>query len=231
MQTEAMDLAASTHCFAKLQQDLFRERESEAHVATESKRFPNLLIVLGASAGGLKPIREIIGLLPQEFQGVVIVATHRDPKLPSNNLVEILDRDARIAVREPVDGEKLQCTTLYVGKPAESVLIDGRSIHIDEVSSHLERLQRIDELFISAAKHAGENAVGVILSGTLFDGVAGLQAIHEAGGKCIVQNPRDASYDDMPMNAIKAVDIDFVGTTTEIASLLVELSAGRTCQE
>ncbi|MCA9108782.1 MAG: chemotaxis protein CheB [Planctomycetaceae bacterium] len=196
-----------------------------------SGQFPNLLVVIGASAGGLKPIREIVRLLPMEFQGVILIATHRDPNLPTNSLAELLGQDARLAVREPVEGEQLHCTTLYIGGPAESVQIDGRHVHIDEVSSHLERLQRIDDLFLSAAEHAGTNAVGVILSGTLFDGVSGLRAIHDAGGKCIVQNPRDATFDDMPKNAIDSVEIDFVGNTTEIASLLVELAAGRQCQE
>jgi two-component system chemotaxis response regulator CheB len=92
------------------------------------------------------------------------------------------------------------------------------------------RIQRIDELFLSAARHARHNAVGIILSGTLWDGVEGLRAIHDAGGKCIVQDPGEAAVEDMPRNALKSVDVDFVGTTDEIASLLVELAAGRSCQ-
>ncbi len=192
--------------------------------------FSNLLVVIGASAGGLKPIREIIRKLPKTFQAVVIVATHRDPSIQENILAEILSNDARLRVREPVEGEILNCTTIYVGQPSETVQLEGKTVQLDEVSSHMERLHRIDELFFSAAQYARENAVGVILSGTLWDGVAGLAAIHEAGGTCIVQDPHDASFDGMPRNAIENVKIDFVGNPDEIASLLMELAAGRACQ-
>lgn len=198
--------------------------------APAADSFPNLLVVIGASAGGLQSIREIVRLLPNTFQGVVIVATHRDPNVSRNHLAEILSQDGRLTVREPVEGESLNCTTLYVGRPAESVVVDGRRAHIDEVSTHLERLHRIDELFLSAAKHAGRNTIGVILSGTLWDGIAGLEAINKAGGKCIVQHPHDASFDEMLRRAIEAVDIDYAGNTTEIAGILVEFAAGRSCE-
>ena len=192
--------------------------------------FPNLLVVIGASAGGLEPIRQIISHLPESFQATVIVATHRNPAETQNRLAEILSHDARLKVREPVEGESLDCTTLYVGRPSSSLRIDGRIAHLDDVASHLERLQRIDELFLSAARYAGENAVGVILSGTLSDGVEGLKAIHAAGGKCIVQDPADAIFDDMPQNALNDVPVDYVATPVGIAGILIELAAERSCQ-
>lgn len=191
--------------------------------------FPNLLVVVGASAGGVKPIQRIISQLPKTFQGTMVVATHRDPTAEVNSLAEIFKQNTRLSVREPVEGESLHCTTLYIGHPSKSLLIEGQEAHLDDVAGHIERLQRIDELFRSAARSAGANAVGVILSGTLWDGVAGLKAIHEAGGKCIVQDPEDAAFDDMPRKALEQVDVDYVGTDDEIASILVELAAGRNC--
>lgn len=196
---------------------------------SDAPNFPNLLVVIGASAGGVKPLQRIITQLPRSFQGIVIIATHRDPAVTKNDLADIFRQNTRLTVREPVEGESLHCTTLYIGNPSQSVLVEGRTAHIDEVTGHMERLQRIDELFRSAARNAGPNAVGVILSGTLWDGVAGLQAIHEAGGKCIVQDPRDATYKDMPEKALDQVDVDYVGTADEIASILMELAAGRNC--
>lgn len=159
----------------------------------------------------------------------MVVATHRDPTAEVNSLAEIFKQNTRLSVREPVEGESLHCTTLYIGHPSKSLLIEGQEAHLDDVAGHIERLQRIDELFRSAARSAGANAVGVILSGTLWDGVAGLKAIHEAGGKCIVQDPEDAAFDDMPRKALEQVDVDYVGTDDEIASILVELAAGRNC--
>jgi len=125
-----------------------------------------------------------------------------------------------------VEGEKLSCTTVYVGAPAESVEIEGNRIHSEIDVSDVSRMERIDDLFITAAKSARENAVGVILTGMLSDGVEGLKAIHKAGGYCIVQDPKDAKFDSMPKNALAEVDADFVGTSDEIADRLITLPRG-----
>lgn len=198
-------------------------------MAEDEATFENLLVVIGASAGGLEAIREIISDLPEDFQAVVIVATHRDPSVEHNFLADILTRSTRLTVREPIEGEKFRCTTLYVGKPSDSVQVDGVLAHLERIENDLRRVDRIDELFVSAASSARENAIGVILSGMLSDGVAGLKAIQKAGGKCIVQLPSEAKFPSMPENALAEVDADFVGDTREIAAKLVELAAGRTC--
>jgi len=106
-----------------------------------------------------------------------------------------------LEVDDPNDGDDLQCTTVYVGSPGEVLLVDGQEVKIAELARDWSRMHRIDALFESAARAAGHNAVGVILSGMLWDGVQGLQAIREAGGVCIVQDPADATYEDMPRNA------------------------------
>ena len=96
----------------------------------QAASFPNLLVVIGASAGGLTPIREILSALPRDFQAVVMVATHRDPRQKTNALADILDNSTRMRVEEPVEGKRLQCTCIYVGMPSESVEVDGRLAHI-----------------------------------------------------------------------------------------------------
>lgn len=207
-----------------------RPDAEEKVMPDDSTGFPNLLVVIGASAGGLQPIREIISHLPFTFQATVIVATHRDRQSQRNHLAEILRHDARLAVREPVAGDSLNCTTIYVGEPSKVVRVAGREVQLDDLTGELARCRQIDALFLSAARYAGRNAAGVILSGMLWDGVAGLQAIHEAGGKCIVQDPADAAYDELPRRALEEVDVDFIETPIGIAGVLVELAADRSCQ-
>lgn len=192
-------------------------------------QYPNLLIVIGASAGGLQQIVKIIRKLPDYFQATVLFACHRSPESP-NVLHEILGRNTDLTVRQPIEGERLCCTTIYVGKPKETIEIEGRELHAEMDESDLARMERIDELFKSAAESAGENAVGVILTGMLSDGVEGLKAINAAGGYCIVQDPEDAEFESMPINALKEVDVDFVGTTGEITQKLIQLAEGRTCK-
>lgn len=195
---------------------------------TQDSPNQNLLVVIGASAGGLPVITRIVQQLPQTFQGAILVATHRDPSQTTNMLKNVLGYNSRLRVRQPVEGEKITCTTIYVGRSCDSIVVDGREIHLDFVDE-VRRLRRIDELFLSAAV-AGKNAVGVILSGMLWDGVEGLKAIHEAGGKCIVQDPLEALFPDMPQHALDEVPVDFVGTADEIASVLMEMATGRHCQ-
>ncbi|MGE0607511.1 MAG: chemotaxis protein CheB [Pirellulales bacterium] len=188
-----------------------------------------MLIGIGASAGGLKPIVEIVDLLPTHFQGALMVAMHRSPS-GANFLAEILRHHTRLRVSEAFDGEKVTCTHIYVARPSEVMTVEGKEIDLGLDLGHFRKLSRIDDLFLSIAGSAGHNAVGVILSGCLWDGVDGLKAIKQAGGTCIVQTPHEAAFESMPRHALEAVECDFVGTTVEIASRLVELAAGKKCQ-
>ncbi len=191
--------------------------------------YPNLLIGIGASAGGLSAIAHIIELLPAHFQGALLVATHRNPEAP-NLLPQMLQRHTRLSVSEPFEGEKLSCTHVYIAAPAQILTVEGREMRLGVDPGRLRKLMRIDDLFVSIAETARENSVGVVLSGMLWDGVEGLKAISRAGGRCIVQDPEDAAFDGMPKNALESVECDFVGTTIEIASVLTELSAARSCE-
>lgn len=195
----------------------------------ESAEYPNLLIAIGASAGGLPAMTPIFERLPEDFQAAVVVATHRPPS-SRNLLAEILQRHTRLTVSEPIDGDHISCTGVYVGRGQETVEVEGRQFQIGVDFEQLRSLKRIDDLFVSVAETAGRNAIGVVLSGMLFDGTAGLAAIHAAGGRCIVQEPREALFRSMPDSAIAEVPIDFVGTSEEIADKLVAIAADRTCR-
>lgn len=194
----------------------------------ESAHNPNLIVGIGASAGGLEEIIKIVDLLPEDFQATLLVATHRSPD-HQNHLKDIIGRHTRMRVDEPVEGDELHCTSIYVGKADEAVAVDGSRFHVEKARSQFRRMKRIDDLFHSVAESAGPNGVGVVLSGMLWDGVEGLLAIHDAGGYCLVQDPRDASFDDMPLRALENVPVNFVGSSKEIAGKLLELGRGRTC--
>ena len=192
----------------------------------EQESNPNLIIAVGASAGGFKEIVQIVESLPNWFQGTLLIANHRAPD-QENTLLDILSSRARVDVQEPEDEECLECTTIYIGDSRDVVEVDGRKFDVEQDTSRYARLRRIDDLFRSVADSAQKNAVGVILSGMLRDGVDGLKAIHAAGGTCIVQDPDDATCDSMPRKAIAEVPVDFVGTTEDIVSRIMEISMGR----
>lgn len=156
----------------------------------------------------------------------MVIASHRAPE-STNLLLEILARRASIQVLQPEDEECLVCTAIYIGDSRATVKVVGGSFSVKEDVSAVSRIRRIDDLFVSVAQSAGARAVGVILSGMLSDGVAGLRAIHEAGGTCLVQNPHQATFDSMPENALASVPADFVGSTDEIAARIVEIAHQR----
>ena len=190
--------------------------------------YPNLLIGIGASAGGLDPLREILSKLPRDLQACIIIASHRDPSYRSE-LAAVLDRVTDLRVREPIDGDTLTCTVVYVGQPKEMIEIEGGQLEIAIDDELLRRSHRIDDLFSSIAEAAGRNAVGIILSGMLRDGVEGLKAISARGGLCIVQTPSDAEYESMPRSALEEVGCDFIGDTKEIAAFVTRLASDRNC--
>lgn len=194
------------------------------------RNWQNLLIVIGASAGGVEPICEIIEILPEDFQAVIVVATHRDPNAEGNSLRDVLAHHTQVRVEEPHQGEEMECTTIYVSHGGDSVEFNGKEFNLKYSDQHRERISRIDHLFASAAEIAGAKSVGVILSGAMWDGVEGLRAIHDAGGRCLVQKPTDADFSTMPMNAIQKVKIDFVGSSREIAEMLIEFGRGEVCE-
>ena len=192
-------------------------------------RNPNPTICIGASAGGVEAILRVVGMLPDDLQATVLVATHRPPDRPSR-LDEVVARRADMRVSAPVDGETLSCSRIYVGDSHETVRVDGTQFDVEEDVSRYARMHRIDDLFRSVAASAGRNAIGVVLSGMMWDGVEGLLAIARAGGRTIVQEPLDASFEQMPVEALRALSPDFVGTAEEIGVRLAEACAGRACR-
>jgi len=188
--------------------------------------YPNLLIAIGASAGGLQEILRVVGEAPDDFSASIVVATHRSAT-EENLLAEIISQNTRLSVVSAVDGDSLSCAHLYVGRGQDMITVEGRNIDINLDIENYRRLERINDLFKSVAETAGKNAVGVILSGSLSDGVDGLEAIKKVGGYCCVQHPEDAEFSSMPIHAIERVDCDFIGTAREIGVRLVELAAQR----
>lgn len=197
---------------------------------TKMADYPNLVVAIGASAGGFKEILTIVKRLPGEFQGSIVIATHRTPD-SSNRLADILRSQSDIEVCQPIDNDSLDCATLYVGAGDQKVEVeDGGKFGVQVDVSSFARINRIDDLFKSVAETAGANSVGVVLSGMLADGVEGLRAIRAAGGRCLVQDPEDADCQSMPKRALAAVDADFVGDSKAIADKLIAYSSGRSCQ-
>jgi two-component system chemotaxis response regulator CheB len=183
------------------------------------------LIAIGASAGGLTALSEVLGAIDSNFPAVIVVQ-HLDPRHKSQ-MAALLSRKTRKYVKEASDGEPIVANTVYIGPPDEHLLVSKG--HIQLAHSRLVRFSRpsIDMMFGSVAATYGERAIGVILSGSNRDGADGIAAIKRAGGVTVAQDPATAEYRIMPQAAIDTGCIDKVVRLSELGTALSALVAGK----
>jgi two-component system chemotaxis response regulator CheB len=180
------------------------------------------VICIGASAGGLAPLTEILSKLPETLPAAVFVVLHMSPDNPSQ-LPQILDRAGRLRASAAVDGEEIQHGHVYVAVPDHHLLIEGDRVRTVRGPRENRHRPSIDNLFRSAARFHGSHVVGVVLSGSLDDGTAGLIAIKVRGGIAVVQEPSEAFSSEMPRNAMRYLDVDHVKPAAKIGPLLGRL--------
>jgi two-component system chemotaxis response regulator CheB len=185
---------------------------------------PNI-VVIGASAGGVQTLRKIVAPLPKDLRAAVFVVMHISPMGPSL-LPELLNRGSLPAAAAS-DGERILPSRIYVAPPDHHMLIDGGVIRVTRGPKEHRFRPAIDPLFRTAAWAYGNRVLGVVLTGLLGDGSVGLQTIKSAGGTVLVQDPDEALFDEMPLNAVRNVDVDFIVPTGEIGPKIAALARER----
>src|SRR5205085_8246445 len=133
-------------------------------------------------------------------------------------LPEILSRSGPLLATHAADGEPFRPGHIYVAPPDRHLVLrpDGRTMLTREARENHAR-PAVDPLFRSAARHYGPRVIGVVLTGSLYDGAAGLLAVRGAGGLAVVQDPRDAAVAAMPLNATQIAGADRVAKTAGLA--------------
>jgi two-component system, chemotaxis family, protein-glutamate methylesterase/glutaminase len=121
------------------------------------------------------------------------------------------------------DGERIRKGKIYVAPPDYHLLLEQETVHLSHGPKENRTRPAINPLFRSAALAYGGRVAGVVLTGTLDDGVAGLAEIKRRGGVAVVQDPDSALYPGMPLNALKSVDVDYVVPLSQIAALVSDL--------
>jgi len=188
------------------------------------------VICIGASAGGIEALRILVAGLSADFSAAIIVVMHTSPDSPGI-LGNILDRAGPLPAANAVDGERIQPGRIYVAPSDYHLLVEPGLIRLSRGPKENRFRPAIDPLFRSAASVYGPVAVGVVLSGSLDDGTAGLRAIKQLGGTAIVQDPEEALFSSMPRSALEHVRVDYCLPVAEIASLLTRLARERVMDE
>ena len=180
------------------------------------------IIVIGGSAGATAPLKEILSRLPNDLPAAVFVVVH----LPAQG-VEILTKLASNAARMPIHRAESRMSIrkghIYLAVPDHHLLVSQDYIVLARGPRENMARPAIDPLFRSAALQYGPRVIGVVLSGLLSDGAAGLNAIKQCGGITLVQDPSDAIANEMPLRALEATTVDLCVPSARIGDVLSDL--------
>lgn len=179
------------------------------------------IVVVGASAGGVEALSDLISLLPAELRAAVLIVLHVGRRNRSL-LPQILQRTSRLPVRHAVDNQPLVPGCVYVARPDHHLLLSNGKMQLSRGPARNGMRPAIDPLFLSAADRYGPRVLGIVLSGGGDDGTAGLRGIKGAGGLTVAQEPGEALYPSMPLSAIEFAGVNHVLRLAEIAALVID---------
>lgn len=181
------------------------------------------VIVIGTSAGGLDALKRILSGLPANLHAAVFVVMHIGAR--NSILPQLLNRVCELPVRHALDGEPIRPAEVVIAPPDRHLLLLEGQVALSHGPKENHTRPAIDPLFRTAAAAYGPRVIGVVLTGYLDDGTAGLQAVKACGGTAVVQDPADAFAPDMPASALENVAVDLRLSLNNIAPALVQLVA------
>jgi two-component system chemotaxis response regulator CheB len=185
---------------------------------------PTHVIVIGASAGGMPALTQLVAQLPADLPAAVLIVQHFAPDSSGQHLIERLSQHTGFRCILPQGGELIEPHTLCLAPPDRHLLVKDGYILVTKGPHENHYRPAADALFRSAAAYYGPNVIGVVLTGMLHDGTAGLELIKRSGGLTVVQDPTEAEFPSMPESALTNVPIDYVVPVREMGFLLNRLA-------
>ena len=173
------------------------------------KEDPMTIVAIGASAGGLNALKELFSHVPGNTGYAYVVIVHLSPQHKSA-LPEILQSSAKMPVEQVTKTIQMKPDHVYVIPPNSHLNSIDTHLRLSDLEEKRSDRAPIDHFFRTLAKTHDGHAVGIILTGTGSDGTLGIKEIKEKGGLTLVQDPREAEYDDMPQSAISTGMVDYV---------------------
>ena len=181
------------------------------------------LVAIGASAGGVEALLFLAKNFPADFPARVLVTIHLSRRFPST-LDGILDRAGPLPAGFAEDGQLLQASRIYIAPPDRHLIVEGDRLRLGIGPRENNARPAIDPMLRSAAMCCGPRTIGVVLTGTLGDGASGLWALNRCAGMTVVQDPDDAAFSEMPLNALSRLRPNHVVGLAEMPDLLAKLT-------
>jgi two-component system, chemotaxis family, protein-glutamate methylesterase/glutaminase len=179
------------------------------------------VVAVVASAGGVEALSEFVSFLPADFPAAVLVLLHIPAAGPSV-LPRILARAGKLPARHPKDGDPLAGGVITVAPPDRHLVVAGGQVRLLAGARENGHRPSADVLLRSVARDFGDRGAGIVLSGSMDDGAAGLRAVRVASGFALVQDPKEAAFPGMPQAAIDEADPQFVGPVAALIERLCD---------
>jgi len=194
----------------------------------ENQKVKNI-ITIGASAGGLKAVSTLLSSISKELNAAIFIVIHLGKSALIETVINMLNKDSLMQVKIPEDGEIIQSGKVYLAPVDEHMIIERGKIKIAKGAAENHWRPSIDVLFRTAAAAYDSCVTGIILSGLLDDGTSGMSAIKTAGGTCIVQEPGEAEFPEMPQNVINNIEVDYRVSIADIGYILSDIYSRGEC--
>ncbi|WP_196785438.1 chemotaxis protein CheB [Massilia aquatica] len=198
------------------------KKMAKAGSTTRRSDFP--VIVIGASAGGLAALGALVAQLPADFPAAILIVYHMAATSSNDAVLRMLADKGNLPCKQAIQHGVIKSGCIYLAQPDHHLMISESKTLVTKGARENRARPAIDPLFRSAAVEFGNRVIGVILTGYLDDGTSGMEVIRRCGGTCVVQDPADAAYPDMPQNVLNHVKVDHCVPLAEMGSLLTRLA-------
>ena len=184
---------------------------------------PKFIIVVGTSAGGMNALIELVSQLKDDMDTAVFIVMHLSGTGISDFLVHRLQPHTSFICKLAIDEEPVQRGRIYIAMPRVHLLVKNDQILLGRGPEENRWKPSIDVLFRSAAVAYNSRCIGIILTGLLDDGTAGMYAIMRSGGISIVQDPNEAEYPDMPLSVLEHMDVSYCTTLENMGNIIADI--------
>src|SRR6476469_2071447 len=186
---------------------------------------PKFIVVIGTSAGGIRALEELFAQLSPDMDAAFLVVLHLSRKGVGEVFLHRLVQRSRLRCKVAEHDEPIKRGVIYIAPPDEHLLVSEGRIVINHGAMENHWRPSINNLFRTAAAAYTTQVIGIILTGLLDDGAAGMTAIKRSGGITIVQDPNEADHPDMPLSVLSNIDVDHVESLANMGTLLTEIMA------
>jgi two-component system, chemotaxis family, protein-glutamate methylesterase/glutaminase len=189
------------------------------------QREPKFIVVIGTSAGGIRAIEELLMQLKPDMDAAFFIVIHLSRKGVGDVIFQRLQQHSSLPFGVAQNGETIKRGHIYIAPPDNHLLLGGGKIIIGKGAPENRWRPSINNLFRSAAANYNSRVIGIVLTGLLDDGTAGMATIKRSGGITIIQNPNEADYPDMPLSVLENVVVDHVESLSKMGELLSKIIA------